>query len=190
MTKLDDILEFNSKFVENKDYVPYVSDGVPTRKLAIVTCMDARLIELLQKAINIKNGDAKMIKTAGAQINNPYGSIVRSLLVAIYGMKAEEILIIGHRNCGMNSMDPSKIINTMKERGISQDTLDSLEESGLDMKDWLKGFTDLEAEVTRSVEVVRSHPLIANDIPVHGLIVDPTTGKLDVVTEGYTKVPQ
>lgn len=185
MTKLDDILAFNDKFVENQDYVPYVSDSIPNRKLAIVTCMDARLIELLQKAINIKNGDAKMIKTAGAQINNPYGSIVRSLLVAVYGMKAEEILVIGHRKCGMNSMDPSKLIDSMKERGISQETIDSIEDSGLDMQDWLKGFTDLEEEVKRSVEVVRSHPLIAKDIPVHGLIVDPTTGKLDLVTEGY-----
>ncbi|MCA9723807.1 MAG: carbonic anhydrase, partial [Kurthia sp.] len=65
MRKLDEILEFNKKFVENQDYVSYVSDVVPNKKLAIVTCMDARLIELLQKAINIKNGDAKMIKTAG-----------------------------------------------------------------------------------------------------------------------------
>ncbi|MEG0381385.1 MAG: carbonic anhydrase, partial [Kurthia sp.] len=117
MNKLDEILAFNKQFVENKDYVPYVSDGVPSRKLAIVTCMDARLIELLQKSINIKNGDAKMIKTAGAQINNPYGSIMRSILVAIYALKADEVLVIGHRNCGMNSMDPSKVVESMKERG-------------------------------------------------------------------------
>lgn len=185
MSKLDEILAFNEKFVENKDYVPYVSDGVPSRKLAIVTCMDARLIELLQKAINLKNGDAKMIKTAGAQINNPYGSIMRSLLVAVYALKAEEILVIGHRNCGMNAMDPTKVIDSMLDRGIQQETLDTLEHHGLDLQDWLKGFTDLDEEVQRSVDVVRSHPLIAKTIPVHGLIVDPTTGKLDVVTNGY-----
>lgn len=185
MTKLDEILEFNEKFVDNKEYVPYVSDVIPTRKIAIVTCMDARLIELLQKAINIKNGDAKMIKTAGAQINNPYGSIVRSLLVAVYGMQAEEILIIGHRKCGMNSMDPTKLLTSMVERGVDPAAITALEEGGLDMNDWLKGFTNLEDEVNRSVEVVRTHPLIASNIPVHGLIVDPTTGKLDVVTSGY-----
>ena len=44
MRKLDEILEFNKKFVENQDYVSYVSDVVPNKKLAIVTCMDARLI--------------------------------------------------------------------------------------------------------------------------------------------------
>lgn len=185
MTKLDDILAFNEHFVTNKEYVPYVSDAVPNRKIAIVTCMDARLIELLQKAINIKNGDAKMIKTAGAQINNPYGSIMRSLIVAVYAMKAEEILVIGHRKCGMNAMDPNKIIATMKEHGVTQEAFDMVEKQGLDVNDWLKGFTDLEEEVTRSVNVVRDHPLIDSSIPVHGLIVDPTTGKLDVVTSGY-----
>ncbi|GEK34657.1 beta-class carbonic anhydrase [Kurthia sibirica] len=184
--KLDEILAFNEKFVENKDYIPYVSDGVPSKKLAIITCMDARLIELLQKAINIKNGDAKMIKTAGAQINNPYGSIMRSILVAVYALKAEEVLVIGHLNCGMNSMDPNKVIDSMKDHGISQETINTLEHTGIDLKDWLKGFNNLEDEVLRSVNVVRDHPLIAKTIPVHGLTIDPTTGKLTVVTNGYS----
>ena len=185
MRKLDEILEFNKKFVENQDYLSYVSDVVPNKKLAIVTCMDARLIELLQKAINIKNGDAKMIKTAGAQINNPFGSIMRSVLVAVYALKAEEVLVVGHKNCGMNSMDPSKVINEIKSRGVDDKTFEIISHTGIDVEDWLKGFTDLEEEVKRSVNVVRNHPLVTKDVPVHGLIIDPKTGELELVTNGY-----
>ncbi len=46
--------------------------------------MDTRLVELLHKALNLKNGDVKIVKNAGAIINNPFGSIMRSLLIAVY----------------------------------------------------------------------------------------------------------
>lgn len=185
MTKLNDILSFNENFVENKEYASYISDGVPSKKIAIITCMDARLIELINKAMNIKNGDAKMIKTAGAQVDHPYGSVMRSLLVAVYALKAEEVFIVGHRDCGMNSMNPEKVIETIKSRGIDESVFDILNSSGINVAKWLEGFTDLEADVENSVNVVRNHPLIAKDIPVHGLIIDPKTGKLDLVTNGY-----
>ena len=55
----------------------------PDKKLAILTCMDTRLIELLPAALGIKNGDAKIIKNAGGTMVHPYGSVVRSLLVGI-----------------------------------------------------------------------------------------------------------
>ena len=55
-------------FVTNKGYKPYTTSKYPDRKLAIVTCMDTRLIELLPAALGIKNGDAKIIKNAGGVI--------------------------------------------------------------------------------------------------------------------------
>lgn len=80
--RLDEILLFNEKFVNNKLYEEYVATKRPEKKLVILSCMDTRLTELLPKAMNIKNGDAKIIKNAGATITHPFGSIVRSILVA------------------------------------------------------------------------------------------------------------
>lgn len=52
------------QFVAEKGYEPYVTDKFPARKLAVLTCMDTRLTELLPKALGLRNGDAKIIKNA------------------------------------------------------------------------------------------------------------------------------
>jgi carbonic anhydrase len=134
--------------------------------------------------MNIKNGDVKIVKSAGAVISHPFGSIMRSILVAIYELKAEEICVIGHYDCGMSSVDPDKFISNMKNRGISDDTLDTLKYSGLDLKKWLRGFDSVADSVQTSVELVRNHPLLPKGVLVHGLVIDPSTGKLDVVDHG------
>ncbi|VTR62074.1 Carbonic anhydrase [Actinobacillus pleuropneumoniae] len=62
---LNSILEHNRSFVENKEYESYLTGRFPEKKLVIITCMDTRLVELLPKAMNFKNGDVKIIKNAG-----------------------------------------------------------------------------------------------------------------------------
>lgn len=64
-----------------------------------MTCMDTRLVELLPAALGLKNGDVKIIKNAGAVISNPFGSAVRSLLIAIFELGVKEIMVIGHTDC-------------------------------------------------------------------------------------------
>lgn len=59
---LDEILEFNKQFVANKGYEKYITNKYPDKKIAILSCMDTRLTELLPAALGIKNGDVKMIK--------------------------------------------------------------------------------------------------------------------------------
>ena len=62
---IEQMLEYNKKFVENKEYEKYATTKYPDKKIAIVTCMDTRLVELLPAALGIKNGDVKLIKNAG-----------------------------------------------------------------------------------------------------------------------------
>lgn len=77
--------------------------------------MDSRLVELLPKSMNLRNGDVKIVKSAGVIVNHPFGSI----LVALYELKADEVFIVGHYDCGMSAVDPDMMIEHMKERGIS-----------------------------------------------------------------------
>ena len=63
--------------------------------------------------------------------------------------------------------------------------MDTLEYSGIDFQNWLKGFNRVEDSVAHSVDVIKNHPLLPNDVPVHGLVIDPSTGKLDLVINGY-----
>ena len=184
MNTLKNILEFNKVFVEKKDYEKYTSSNLPNKKAVIVSCMDTRLTELLPKAMNIRNGDVKIIKNAGATIVHPFGSALRSILVAIYEFDAKDIFIIGHHGCGMSNIEPTHIIEEMRSRGISNDTLNTLKNAGIDLNTWLKGFTCIKESVLESVNVVRNHPLMPETIRIHGLIIDPETGKLDLVIDG------
>ncbi|GAB2723788.1 beta-class carbonic anhydrase [Paenibacillus thermoaerophilus] len=186
--QLHDILQYNQNFVENRMYEEYLTTKFPNKKMVIVTCMDTRLTELLPKALNLRNGDVKIIKNAGAIITQPFGNIMRSILVTIYELKAREVMIIGHLDCGMTGLNADAFLEKAKRYGISDQVLDTLQHSGLDMFRWWRGFQDVRESVAQSVQIVRNHPLLPKGIPVHGLIIDPTTGKLEVVDDGYAEL--
>src|SRR5699024_2641028 len=76
---LDEMLEYNKRFVEQKDYETYSTDSMPNKRMIVFTCMESRLVELLPKALNIQNGDVKMIKNAGTIIRKPFDSIMKRL---------------------------------------------------------------------------------------------------------------
>lgn len=186
-TKLEEVLEYNQKFVNNKEYEPFETTKFPDKKMVILSCMDTRLTELLPHAMNLKNGDAKMLKNAGAVITHPFGSIMRSIIVALYELHAEEVYIIGHHGCGMSGIIPTETIEKIVASGISSETISTLQYAGIDLEKWLHGFDSVAESVKQSVEIVKHHPLIPPHVPVHGLIIDPETGKLDLVVDGYGK---
>lgn len=179
---LDEMLEFNKQFVSNKQYQAYKTDTYPNKKMVVFTCMESRLVELLLKALNIQNGDVKMVKNAGAIIRKPFDSIMKSLLVAVFKLKADEIVVIGHHDCGMSRVDTQALKEAMVERGIAQDTIHALEHGGINLDEEFHGFNTVEESVMKSVEIIRNHPLLPKEVQVHGLVIDPDTGKVDVVT--------
>ena len=185
MTILSEILEFNESFVNEKQYEQYATTKFPDKRIVILTCMDTRLTELLPKAMNLKNGDAKIIKSAGAVVTHPFGGIMRSLLVAVYDLHADEVYIVGHHDCGMSSVDTDNIIKKMVNRGIDINIFNTLKYSGVDMEEWLHGFGDVTESVKISVDAVRNHPLMDKKVAIHGLVVHPNTGELDIIVDGY-----
>lgn len=181
MSHIDKILAYNEQFVEDKQYELYATTKFPTKKIAILSCMDTRLTELLPAALNFKNGDIKIIKNAGAIITHPFGSVMRSLLIAIYELGVEEIMVIGHHDCGMQGLEPAKLIQKMVDRNISKETIDMIAYCGIDIHKWLKGFDNAEESVLETVDIIKHHPLVPVDVQVHGFVIDPKTGKLDKV---------
>ncbi|MCX4276421.1 MULTISPECIES: carbonic anhydrase [Muribaculum] len=175
---IEEMLRFNRRFVETKEYEKYKTSKYPDKKIAIVTCMDTRLVELLPAALGIKNGDVKMIKNAGGTITNPFDSTVRSLLVAIYELGVTEVMIIGHTGCGVQGMNANEMLNLMRSRGISDEHINLMMHCGIDLKSWLHGFEDTHAAVEETVDLVRNHPLIPTDVTVKGYIMDSLTGEL------------
>lgn len=178
---IDDIIAYNKHFVEEKEYEKYTSSKYPNKKIAILTCMDTRLVELLPAALGMKNGDVKMIKNAGGVISNPFGSVIRSLLVAIFELGVEEIMVIGHTDCGVQHIDSQQMISHMKERGITQENIDFIKYCGIDFEKWLTGFDTVEQSVTNTVNTIRRHPLIPKDVKIGGYVMDSMTGELQVI---------
>ncbi|HEY0196415.1 MAG TPA: carbonic anhydrase [Methanobacterium sp.] len=171
---LDDVLKANKSFV--KEFEPKKLSHIPQKKLAIVTCMDTRLTGFLEPAMGIKRGDAKIIKNAGnAAVDR---DVIRSVAAAIYALGADEVMVVGHYDCGMANVDPEKLIAAMKERGVDEETLDQV-----DLKEWIGAIDSEEGNVLQVVKKIKESPFIPDDVPVHGLIIDLYDGKLKVLVK-------
>jgi carbonic anhydrase len=186
ITRLSEIIEYNEIFVENKYFEEFMTTRYPDKRMVILSCMDTRLVELLPKAMNLKNGDAKIIHNAGAILTSPFGNIMRSIIVAVYELQAEEVFVVGHHDCGMTGINPDRITDKMIENGIDPDVIHTLSHSGINLHRFLRGFDSVREGVETSVSIIKNHPLMPPTVPVHGLLIDPVTGKLEVVIDGYT----
>lgn len=178
---IEEILRHNREFVENKGYERYATSKFPDKKIAIVTCMDTRLVELLPAALGIRNGDVKIIKNAGGTITNPFDSTMRSLLVAVYELGVNEIMVIGHTGCGVQGMNAEEMLHLMRERDVSDEHISLMRHCGIDLDSWLHGFEDSHDAVRETVDLIRNHPLMASDVRVAGYLMDSLTGALSRV---------
>ena len=115
---IEDILAYNKRFVAEKGYEKYITNKYPDKKIAILSCMDTRLTALLPAALGIKNGDVKMIKNAGGIISHPFGSVIRSLMVAIYELGVTEVMVIAHSDCGACHMSSAQMIDSFLRSGF------------------------------------------------------------------------
>lgn len=183
MNTLNEITQYNKLFVASGHYRKFATGKYPNKHLAILSCMDARMSELLPQALGLKNGDAKMIKNAGALVTHQFGSVMRSLLVSVYELDVKEILVIGHHDCGMQSMNVAQMLNKATAVGIPQESIDILRNAGIDLNKWLKGFDTVEDSVRHSVTMIKKHPLMPEKILVHGMVMHPATGELNVLCQ-------
>ena len=181
MTRIEEILAFNKNFVSGKRYEAFQTTRLPDKKIAVVSCMDTRLTQLLPAALNLPNGSAKIIQTAGAIISHPFGSVMRSLMIAVFELGVEDILVIGHHDCGMQGLSAARLAKKMVAGGVLPENLEAVKGQGVDVEKWLKGFDDVESSVVETVKIIRTHPLMPPSVRVYGFIMDPATGKLDEV---------
>ena len=186
VTRLNEMFKHNEQFVASGAYKQFAvsSSSASSARCVIVTCMDSRLTHLLPAALNIKQGDAKIIKTAGAILSHPFGGIMRSIIVALYELRASEVFVVGHDDCGMRMVDPAATKQKMLDAGVPEHRLQVLESAGVDVNKWLKGFVSLDESVLAASEVVRNHPLVPPGLRVSGLIINPTTGAVRLAASG------
>jgi len=103
---------------------------------------------------------------------------MRSIVVALYELRASEVIVVGHDDCGMGGIDPLKTKQKMLDSGVPPDRLRTLAAAGVDVDSWLKGLSSVDESVLAAVEAVRTHPLVPPGLRVTGLVIDPHTGAL------------
>lgn len=179
---IDQIIEYNKEFVANKGYEQYITDKYPDKKLAVLSCMDTRLTELLPAALGLKNGDAKIIKNAGGLVISPFDSAMRSLIVAIYELGVQQVMVVAHSSCGACHMSYEHFHHEMLARGVTDQTLNTIRQCGIDLNQWLEGFKDTPTSVRKTVATIKNHPLVPSDVEVRGFIIDSVTGQLEEIS--------
>lgn len=139
-------------------------DKAPRRKVAILACMDARLDPY--GLLGLGAGDAHMVRNAGGAVTD---DAIRSLAISQHLLGTEEVIVIRHTDCGMQSFTDDEFA-------------ERLERSAGRRPDWSPGaFTDLEGDLRESLERLRQSPFLPH-ANVRGFVFDVQTGRLSEVS--------
>jgi len=137
----------------------------PALKVAVVACMDARVMP--SYILGINEGDAHVIRNAGGVITDDE---IRSLAISQRLLGTEEIILIHHTDCGMLTFTD----DDFREQ-IEKDT-------GVKPQWAPESFKDLEQDVRQSIARIKSSPFIPHTDSVRGFIYEVETGRLREVT--------
>lgn len=166
MSALDDGLKANENYAKNfrLGSLPIP----PAKKLAIVACMDARLMP--DQVLGLNTGDAHVIRNAGGIVTE---DAIRSLLISHYLLGTQEFAIINHTDCGMLTFKDEDLRSTLQEKSGTAAVAPA----------HFHAFGDLEENVREQVQKVKSHPWTPKNVPVRGFIYDVETGRLNEVRQ-------
>ena len=167
MSTTDELLKANERYAYSfkLGHLP----ALPARKLAVLACMDARIT--VEHILGLETGDAHIIRNAGGIVTE---DVLRSLLISHYELGTEEFIILNHTGCGMMTFKDEELRDRLeKQTGVAAFA-----------PVHFHAFSDLESNLRRQIERVRSHPWVPKHLPVRGFIYDVKTGRLHEVRSG------
>lgn len=186
MSLLRELLDANEQFTttmsEEKRAEGESITTYPSRHIGLITCMDTRLVNFLEEALGIKRGEACVIKSAGNSVDTMFDNMVKSLLVSIYELGVNEVFVIGHNHCGRERTTAKGMKEKMLARGIREEAIDMIM---TELDQWAESFHGPCGNVEKAVAMLKANPLIPKDIPIHGLMVEPHQGKVELIVNGY-----
>lgn len=165
MTLLPDLLAANDRYASRFRAGDLAAP--PRRKLAVLTCMDARLDPA--RFLGLEEGEAHVIRNAGGRAS---GDALRSLIISYKLLGTRDFVVIHHTDCGMLTFANEELHDRLR-RDLGVDA------SGLDFLP----FRDLEGSVREDMAAIRSSPFIPDDIRVTGFLYDVRSGRLQPVAE-------
>ena len=179
----DQILAANRKFVKEsleQGGLEAISK-YPKRNLAVLTCMDTRLLSFLEPAMGLDRGEAKIIKVAGNTACESFDSVIGSLMVAVYELHVHEIIVMGHDDCGMLKTSSESMCAKMEEQGIA---LEAIAEVRPKLAAWADPIGDVDVSVADTVRRLRNNPYLPHNLLIHGMVIHPDTGEIRIIDDG------
>jgi carbonic anhydrase len=137
----------------------------PSRHVAVVACMDARLN--VYAILGLNEGEAHVIRNAGGVVTDDE---VRSLAISQRLLGTREIILIHHTDCGMLTFTDDAF------KGSIQD------ETGIKPAWSAEAFPDVDEDVRQSVARIKASPFIPHKDAIRGFVFDVATGKLNEVS--------
>jgi carbonic anhydrase len=161
MAVADEFLRANEHYAAGFDKGDLPASSA--RKVAVVTCMDARLDPA--QFLGLSPGDAHVIRNAGGRA----ADAIRSLVISQHLLSTREVVVIHHTDCGMLTFTDEQLRQKLRA------------ELGVTSEQEFLPFGDLEQSVRDDVAIIRTSPLLLKDVPVRGFIYDVKTGRLHEV---------
>jgi carbonic anhydrase len=137
----------------------------PSKHVAVVACMDARLD--VYRALGLNEGEAHVIRNAGGVVTD---DVIRSLAISQRLLGTQEIILIHHSDCGMLTFTDDDFKRAIQE------------ETGVKPPWAAEAFPDLAEDVRQSLRRIDNSPFVTKHVSARGFIFDVATGKLEEVT--------
>jgi carbonic anhydrase len=157
----------------------HVADYAHELPLVALTCIDPRLNRLFPGVLALPDEQFIWLRNAGNIITGALSSTMRSLALACAVKGGREIAVIGHTDCKVRHTSIAQLIEGFKTLGIDRHQLPE------NLTEYFGVFSSERQNVIRGVDYVRQSPLIGARIPVHGLLVDIQSGRLEWIVNGY-----
>jgi carbonic anhydrase len=164
--EIDQLLANNRAFADGQ---PHESlDVQPRRRLAIVACMDSRLDVF--GALGLGHGEAHVLRNAGGVVTD---DVIRSLAISQRKLGTREVMLIHHTDCGMEMITDEEFGRELEEA------------AGAPPPFAIESFTDVDADMRKSILRVRRSPFLPHRDRVRGFIYEVDTHRLrEVEAEG------
>jgi carbonic anhydrase len=150
--------------------------------LVALTCIDVRLNALLPQALAVPPEQFIWLRNAGNIITGPQSSTMRSLALACAVKGGKEIVIIGHTDCQVGKTTTMQLIDRLKVLGVERHMLPD------NLTEFFGMFGSERQNVIKAAGFARQSPLMGPKVPVHGLLMDIQTGKVEWVVNGYQEM--
>ncbi len=153
MTEIGRLLDANDGYASAR---ANVADPRPSRRLAVVTCMDARIDVFAVLGLHL--GEAHVIRNAGGRVTD---DVLRSLALSSHVLGVDTVVVMQHTKCGLVGVTDAELRNF----------------TGADL-----GFFPIDdhaAALREDIELLATKPFLQKLNIIAGFIYDVESGEID-----------